>query len=159
MTFLDRFIKLFDISVSKNFDESLTIAFGKLESFKNSHDNLSKELRAKTSKTEQYEQKCISLKEQLANKDIHLELLSKKYAELEYQRQGRSEIKVETDEHAHLNKTLEYKVSKLNEQVKCLKTQNTELKASLLDLSSAHVRFLWLIKKIWKAIFKNFNYD
>jgi hypothetical protein len=78
MTFLDRFIKLFDISVSKNFDESLTIAFGKLESFKNSHDNLSKELRVKTAKTEQYEQKCISLKEQLANKDIHLELLRKK---------------------------------------------------------------------------------
>ena len=37
MTFLDRFVKLFDINVSKNFDESLTIAFGKLEVLKNNY--------------------------------------------------------------------------------------------------------------------------
>lgn len=145
MTFLDRFIKLFDISVSKNFDESLTIAFGKLESFKNSHDALTKETRVKISKIEQLEQKCLSIKEQLSTKDIHLELLRKKCADLEEQRQGRSEIKVETDEHAHLNKTLEFKVNKLSEQVKCLKLQNTELKAQLLDLSSSHVSFLYKI--------------
>ena len=143
MTFLDRFIKLFDITISKNFDESLTIAFGKLESFKNSHDTLVKEIRVKTSKIEQLQQKCVNLKEQLGTKDVHLELIRKKCAELEEQRQGRSEIKIETDEHAHLNKTLEFKVTKLNEQVKCLKLQNTELKAQLLDLSSVHVRFIF----------------
>ena len=139
MTFLDRFVKLFDVCVTKNFDESLTIAFGKLEVFKNSYDALNKDLRVKSSKNEQFEQKVTSLKEQLANKDVHLELLRKKFAELEEKSQGRSETKVETDDHAHLNKTLEYKVSKLSEQVKCLKLQNTELKAQLLDFTSSHV--------------------
>ena len=139
MSFLDRFVKLFDITVSKNFDESLTIAFGKLESFKNQHDTLTKELRAKSSKNEHYEQKYIVLKEQMANKEVHMELLRKKLTDLEEMRLSRSEIKVETDEHVHLNKTLEYKVTKLSEQVKCLKAQNTELKASILDLSNTQV--------------------
>ncbi len=82
------------------------------------------------------QRKVKSMKEQLDNKELHLDLLRKKVASLEEERSSKCALEREVDDHVAMSKKFKVKVEKLTEQLNSLKSENSELKAKLLDISS-----------------------
>lgn len=85
------------------------------------------------------EEKINSLREQLNNKDIHLELLRKKITDLEEEKFGRSEIRTEYDKLITNNRKLKIKIERLNEELTACKNENTHLKSHILDINDLKV--------------------
>ncbi|CAF0745813.1 unnamed protein product [Brachionus calyciflorus] len=81
------------------------------------------------------QRKCKTLKEQLDNKELHLDLLRKKLAALEEERANKCALEREVDDHVMMSKKFKLKVEKLTEQLNSLKSENESLKAQLLDLN------------------------
>lgn len=88
------------------------------------------------------QRKCKNLKEQLDNKELHLDLLRKKLTALEEEKCGKTSLEKEVDDHVMLSKKLKVKVDKLTQQLSDLKHENTDLKAQLLDLNTFKVNIL-----------------
>jgi chromosome segregation ATPase len=93
------------------------------------------------------------LKEQIENKDLHLDLLRKKVISLEEGRSGRTDLEREIDDHVMLSRKMKVKVDHLTQQVTDLKHENTQLKAQMTDN-----QMLKVIKKkeIFILFFLNF---
>jgi chromosome segregation ATPase len=87
------------------------------------------------------QRKVKSLKEQLDNKELHLDLLRKKLNGLEEEKCGKTSLEKEVDDHIMMSKKLKVKVDKLTQQLSDLKNENTELKAQLLDTNNLKVCF------------------
>lgn len=83
--------------------------------------------------TGNYQRKIQHLKEQLENKDVHLDLLRKKLASLEEGRTCKTELEREIDNHVVLSKKMKSKVEILTQQVNDLRHENTQLKAQIND--------------------------
>ena len=79
------------------------------------------------------QRKVKSLKEMLDNKELHLDLLRKKLSALEEERAGKCALEREVDDHILMSKKFKAKVEKLTEQLNKLKTENSDLRAQLLD--------------------------
>ena len=82
------------------------------------------------------QRKVKSLKEQLDNKDLHLDLLRKKLCGLEEERTAKCALEKEVDEHVAMSKKFKIKVEKLTEQLASLRCENENLKAQLHDFNN-----------------------
>ncbi len=100
------------------------------------------------------QRKVKSLKEQLDNKDLHLDLLRKKLSALEEERVGKTALEREVDDHVAMSKKFKIKVEKLTEQLSSLKCENSDLKAQLLEHHSFKGRTSDQEKEIRKLIEK-----
>lgn len=83
--------------------------------------------------------KIKQLKEQIENKDIHLELLRKKVVALEEGRAAKTDLEREIDDHVLLSRKMKLKVESLTQQVNELKHENTQLKAHMTDVHTLKV--------------------
>lgn len=86
------------------------------------------------------QRKIKQLKEQLDNKDLHLDLLRKKLSGMEEEKQGKCQLEREVDDHVMMSKKFKLKVEKLSEQLNSLKSENNTLKAELLDMNGFKLR-------------------
>lgn len=86
------------------------------------------------------QRKLKQMKEQVDNKDLHLDLLRKKLSSMEAERQGKCALEREVDDHVMMSKKFKVKVEKLSDQLNGLKQENNDLKAQLLDMNGYKVR-------------------
>lgn len=100
------------------------------------------------------QRKVKQLKEQLDNKELHLDLLRKKLSGLEEEKAGKSALEKEVDDHVLMSKKFKSKLEKLTDQLNSLKCENSELKAQLIDFSSIRSRANDQEKEIHKLIEK-----
>lgn len=77
-----------------------------------------------------------SLKEQLNNKEIHIDLMRKKMVDLEEGKFGKSELKIDSESQLFNIKKLKVKIEKLNSRIDVLNAENVQLKSQFLDVSS-----------------------
>ncbi len=96
------------------------------------------------------QRKIKQLKEQLDNKDLHLDLMRKKLSGMEEEKQGKCQLEREVDDHVMMSKKFKSKVEKLTEQLSGLKSENNSLKAQLLDLNGYKLRTCDQEKEIQK---------
>lgn len=80
-----------------------------------------------------------SLKEQLNNKEIHIDLMRKKMVDLEEGKFGKSELKIDSESQLFNIKKLKVKIEKLNSRIDVLNAENVQLKSQFLDVSSLQV--------------------
>lgn len=74
-------------------------------------------------------------KERLESKDLHMNLLRRKIAQLEEEKQVRTALAVERDEASLTVRKLQKKVERLQKELSVCRESNTELKAKLADTS------------------------
>ncbi len=86
------------------------------------------------------QRKIKQLKEQLENKDVHLDLLRKKVSALEEGRSAKTDLEREIDDHVVLSKKMKSKVEALTQQVNDLRHENTQLKAQSTDVHTLKVK-------------------
>jgi predicted nucleic acid-binding Zn-ribbon protein len=86
------------------------------------------------------QRKIKQLKEQLENKDVHLDLLRKKVSALEEGRSAKTDLEREIDDHVVLSKKMKSKVESLTQQVNDLRHENTQLKAQSTDVHTLKVK-------------------
>jgi hypothetical protein len=98
------------------------------------------------------QRKLKQMKEQLENKDLHLDLLRKKVIALEEGRAAKTDLEREIDDHVMLSRKMKVKVDHLTQQVNELKHENTQLKAQITDIQILKVNqnkielFFFLLK-------------
>ncbi|CAF4359561.1 unnamed protein product, partial [Adineta steineri] len=73
------------------------------------------------------QRKIQQLKEQMENKDLHLDLLRKKVLALEEGRSAKTDLEREIDDHVILSRKMKLKVESLTQQVNELRNENTQL--------------------------------
>ena len=83
--------------------------------------------------TYNYQRKMQQLKEQLENKEVHLDLLRKKLAGLEDNRTNKGDLEREIDNHAVLSRKMKTKVETLTQQINDLRHENAQLKNQMTD--------------------------
>jgi len=98
-----------------------------------------------------------ALKEQLDNKELHLDLLRKKLSALEEERSSKFALEKEIDDHVLMGKKFKAKVEKLTEQLNSLKCENTTLKAQLTDVSCFKGKTCEQEKEIFISHFRYFR--
>ena len=79
------------------------------------------------------------LKDQLENKDLHLDLLKKKVIAMEEGRTGKTDLEREIDDHVMLARKMKVKVDHLTQQVSDVRHENTQLKAQMTDVHTLKV--------------------
>ncbi|CAF1176279.1 unnamed protein product [Adineta steineri] len=89
-------------------------------------------IHQKTS-TYNLQRKIQQLKEQMENKDLHLDLLRKKVLALEEGRSAKTDLEREIDDHVILSRKMKLKVESLTQQVNELRNENTQLKSQHTD--------------------------
>nr|XP_051711642.1 coiled-coil domain-containing protein 170 [Oryctolagus cuniculus] len=88
------------------------------------------------------QRKLKTQKERLESKELHMNLLRQKIAQLEEEKQVRTALLVERDE-AHLTiRKLEKKVERLQKDLSMCRDSNTELKAKLADTNELKIKTL-----------------
>lgn len=85
------------------------------------------------------QKKVSQMKEQLENKDLHLDLLRKKVVALEEGRAAKTDLEREIDDHVMLSRKMKVKVDQLTQQVSDLRHENTQLKAQITDIQMLKV--------------------
>ncbi|XP_051020308.1 coiled-coil domain-containing protein 170 [Acomys russatus] len=94
------------------------------------------------------QRKLKTQKERLESKEVHMNLLRQKIAQLQQETQARSALAVERDE-AHLTiRKLEKKVERMQKELSVCQEHNTELKAKLADTSELKIKTLEQTKAI-----------
>jgi chromosome segregation ATPase len=89
------------------------------------------------------QRKLKQFKEQMENKDLHLDLLRKKVIALEEGRSAKTDLEREIDDHVVLSRKMKVKVENLTQQVNELKHENTQLKAQITDVHTLKVIYLF----------------
>ena len=139
--------------IDSNLEETLNIL---IQSFEKRHIEQEKKIELNSiehllSKTSsKSESKIRSLQEELASKEINLELLRKKLVELEEVKYGRSEIKKNADELLIKIKQQSIKIDNLNQQLSQLKAENILLKSNSLDVDVLNAKNIQLEEEIKK---------
>lgn len=87
------------------------------------------------------QRKIKQLKEQLENKDVHLDLLKKKFTASEEGRAAKTDLEREIDDHVVLSRKMKTKVEHLTQQVNDLRHENTQLKGQTADTHTLKVNF------------------
>jgi chromosome segregation ATPase len=137
--FLQRLASIMKIEhVSNEFDHELNpdVILTRAEQLmKLEHDSITDQ------KTSIYslQRKIKQLKEQLENKDLHMDLLRKKVIALEEGRSAKTDLEREIDDHVVLSRKMKVKVETLTHQVNDLKHENTQLKAQITDVHTLKV--------------------
>lgn len=98
------------------------------------------------------QRKIKQLKEQLENKDLHLDLLRKKVISLEEGRAAKTDLEREIDDHVMLARKMKVKVDHLTQQVNDLKHENTQLKAQMTDIQILKNRLIEQDKEVRRLL-------
>ncbi|XP_062954444.1 coiled-coil domain-containing protein 170 [Cynocephalus volans] len=94
------------------------------------------------------QRKLKAQKERLESKELHMNLLRQKIAQLEEEKQVRTALALERDE-AHLTvRKLEKKLQRLQKELSMCRESNTELKAKLADTNELKIKTLEQTKTI-----------
>ncbi|MEE6475042.1 hypothetical protein FKM82_010593, partial [Ascaphus truei] len=88
------------------------------------------------------QRKLKTQKEKLDSKELHMELLRKKIAQLEEEKQVRTALAVERDEANLTVRRLQKKVERLQKELSSAQEFNTELKARLSDTNELKIKTL-----------------
>ncbi|UJR35149.1 hypothetical protein I4U23_027918 [Adineta vaga] len=98
------------------------------------------------------QRKIKQMKEQMENKDIHLDLLKKKVAALEEGRVGKTDLEKEIDDHVILSRKMKLKVESLTQQVNELRSENTLLKTQSSDVHTLKNRLIEREKEVRRLL-------
>ena len=85
------------------------------------------------------QRKIKQMKEQMENKDMHLDLLKKKVAALEEGRLAKTDLEKEIDDHVVLSRKMKLKVESLTQQVNELRNENAAMKTQGADVHTLKV--------------------
>ncbi|XP_047625879.1 coiled-coil domain-containing protein 170 isoform X2 [Phacochoerus africanus] len=94
------------------------------------------------------QRKLKTQKERLESKELHVNLLRQKIAQLEEERQMRSALTVERDEAKVTIRKLQKQVERLQKELSLCREVNTELKAKLADTNELKIKTLEQTKTI-----------
>ncbi|XP_045355996.1 coiled-coil domain-containing protein 170 isoform X3 [Leopardus geoffroyi] len=94
------------------------------------------------------QRKLKTQKESLESKELHVNLLRQKIAQLEQEKQVRSALAVERDEANLTLRKLQKKVERLQKELSVCRESNTELKAQLADTHELKIKTLEQTKAI-----------
>ncbi|XP_060472895.2 coiled-coil domain-containing protein 170 isoform X2 [Panthera onca] len=94
------------------------------------------------------QRKLKTQKERLESKELHVNLLRQKIAQLEQEKQVRSALAVERDEANLTLRKLQKKVERLQKELRVCRDSNTELKAQLADTHELKIKTLEQTKAI-----------
>uniref|UniRef100_A0A8D0S3Y7 Estrogen receptor 1 n=1 Tax=Sus scrofa TaxID=9823 RepID=A0A8D0S3Y7_PIG len=94
------------------------------------------------------QRKLKTQKERLESKELHVNLLRQKIAQLEEERQMRSALTVERDEAKVTIRKLQKQVERLQKELSLCREMNTELKAKLADTNELKIKTLEQTKTI-----------
>uniref|UniRef100_A0A8C5NX57 Coiled-coil domain containing 170 n=1 Tax=Jaculus jaculus TaxID=51337 RepID=A0A8C5NX57_JACJA len=135
LKFLDRLsekMKLNQMAAELGFDMHLDIVLARTEQLVRLESNAV--LENKTI-AHNLQRKLKTQKERLENKELHMNLLRQKIAQLQEEKQARTAVAVERDEAQATIRKLEKKVERLQKELGASRDSNTELKAKLADAS------------------------
>ncbi|XP_031209328.1 coiled-coil domain-containing protein 170 isoform X2 [Mastomys coucha] len=94
------------------------------------------------------QRKLKTQKERLESKEVHMNLLRQKIAQLQQEKEARSALAVEREE-AHLTmRKLEKKLERMQKELSACQEHNTELKAKLADTNELKIKTLEQTKAI-----------
>ena len=139
MSFLERMgniLKVSHISADVGLDMNVDLIMARAEQLVKMESD---SIQDKQTNIYNLQRKVKQLKEQLDNKELHLDLLRKKLSGLEEEKVGKSALEKEVDDHVLMSKKFKAKLEKLTDQLNSLKCENSELKAQLVDFSSVRV--------------------
>ncbi|XP_037675509.1 coiled-coil domain-containing protein 170 isoform X2 [Choloepus didactylus] len=94
------------------------------------------------------QRKLKTQKERLESKELHMNLLRQKIAQLEEEKQTRTALAMERDEASLTVRKLQKKVERLQKELSVCRELNTELKAKLADTSELKIKTLEQSKAI-----------
>jgi len=135
--FTEKLQRLFKIATISDNPEKI------LESVEKTYKSeCEKSEQSKKSAYAELQSKYNSIKEQLTNKDLHVDLLRKKIADLEAEKHGRSEFRKDLDEQHLLGKSLSVKVDKLKSKLNFFIEENRNLKAQVYDINCLQVNII-----------------
>jgi hypothetical protein len=139
--FLDKLIKLYKLSISTtalfntDIEKNMDVVMSRIQA----------EMAASHAATTQsaeldksaHEKKLIALKEQLSNKEVHLNLLRKKIIEYEEKETSLSAVNAES---LTTSRSSSRKLEKLSEELARFKSENVTLKAKVFDMEKIIVK-------------------
>ncbi|RNA25983.1 coiled-coil domain-containing protein, partial [Brachionus plicatilis] len=135
LTFLERIgnvLKISQISADIGLDMNIDLILARVEQLVKMENDC---IQDKQTNIYNLQRKCKTLKEQLDNKELHLDLLRKKLSALEEERANKCALEREVEDHVMMSKKFKLKVEKLTDQLNNLKRENEDLKAQLLDMN------------------------
>ncbi|XP_028620191.1 coiled-coil domain-containing protein 170 [Grammomys surdaster] len=148
MKFLDQLsekMKLGHVAAELGFDMRLDIVLARIEQLIHLESNAVVENKTMA---HNLQRKLKTQKERLESKEVHMNLLRQKIAQLQQEKEARSALAVERDE-AHLAlRKLEKKVERMQKELSACQEYNTELKAKLADTNELKIKTLEQTKTI-----------
>ncbi|XP_007643060.1 coiled-coil domain-containing protein 170 isoform X1 [Cricetulus griseus] len=148
LQFLDQLsekMKLGEIADDLGFDMRLDVVLARTEQLVRLESNAVIENKTIA---HNLQRKLKTQKERLESKEVHMNLLRQKIAQLQQETQARTALAVERDE-AHLTvRKLEKKVERMQKELSACREYNTELKAQLADTNELKIKTLEQTKVI-----------
>jgi hypothetical protein len=135
--FLDKLVRIYDLSISSSaitqtsIEKNLELILGRVSKEVHSIVEVLNQKKGIEFDKEKYDKKIKLLKEELSNKEIHLNLLRKKLTEHEEVKP--SELRIELDTQILEVKKTNMKFERLVEEVNRLRSDNLFLKSQILD--------------------------
>lgn len=127
-------------------EANISLLFNKIENISKLANDYTRLEKERVDLILKHEKQNDLLKEQIDNKDIHLELLRKKIVDLEGGKFGKSELKIENEKQIQTFKMQKVKLEKLTSKIKILEETIINLKCQILDINSLKVTFKFKIK-------------
>ncbi|XP_049510628.1 coiled-coil domain-containing protein 170 [Panthera uncia] len=148
LKFLDRLsekMKLDQMAAELGFDMRLDVVLARTEQLVRLESNAVIENKTIA---HNLQRKLKTQKERLESKELHVNLLRQKIAQLEQEKQVRSALAVERDEANLTLRKLQKKVERLQKELRVCRDSNTELKAQLADTHELKIKTLEQTKAI-----------
>ena len=133
---IGKILKIEQISADLGMDMNIEIIIARAEQLVKMESD---SIQDKQTNIYNLQRKIKQLKEQLDNKELHLDLLRKKLSSVEEEKAGKSALEKEVDDHVMMSKKLKIKVEKLSEQLNVIKSENESLKAQLYESNGVKV--------------------
>ncbi|XP_066103985.1 coiled-coil domain-containing protein 170 [Saccopteryx bilineata] len=148
LKFLDQLseeMKLDQMAAELGFDMRLEVVLARAEQLVRLESNA---VIANKTVAHNLQRKLKTQKERLESKELHVNLLRQKIAQLEAEKRARTASAVERDEASITTQKLQKKVERLQKELNACRDSNTELKAKLADTSELKIKNLEQIKTI-----------
>lgn len=148
LKFLDQLsekMKLDQVAAELGFDMRLDVVLARTEQLVRLESNAVIENKTIA---HNLQRKLKTQKERLESKELHVNLLRRKIAQLEEEKQVRTALAVERDEANLTVRKLQKKVERLQKELSVCRESNTELKAKLADTSELKIKTLEQTKAI-----------
>ncbi|XP_057595646.1 coiled-coil domain-containing protein 170 isoform X3 [Hippopotamus amphibius kiboko] len=148
LKFLDQLsekMKLDQMAAELGFDMRLDVVLARTEQLVRLESNAVIENKTMA---HNLQRKLKTQKERLESKELHVNLLRQKVAQLEEEKQVRSALAVERDEANVTIRKLQKKVERLQKELSVCRELNTELKAKLADTNELKIKTLEQTKVI-----------